>query len=97
MKGCFFVKEAYKQIVTQDTTLPSTNIEWKKLWKLKAPKRIKMLLWRIGANALPTRDNLMVKMDLDNLGCLLCNHDLESPIHLFFKCSAAQALWFATC
>lgn len=36
-------------------------------------------------------------MDSDNPGCLLCNHDIESPIHLFFRCPAAKALWFATC
>lgn len=96
-KGCFSVKAAYKQIVNQDTTSPSTNIDWKKLWKLKAPERIKMLLWRIGGNALPTRDNLMVRLDLENLGCLLCNHDFESPIHLFFSFPAAKALWFVAC
>lgn len=96
-KGCFSVKSAYKQIVNHDTTSPTMEFNWKFLWKLKAPERIKLLLWRVGANALPTRDNLMIRMEVDNPNCLLCNQVLESPIHLFFKCSAAKAIWFASC
>ena len=56
-----------------------------------------MLLWRVGVNALPIRDNLMIKMGVDNQNCLLCNQVVESPIHLFFKCSTTKAIWFATC
>ena len=56
-----------------------------------------MLLWRVGSNALPTKDNLMIRMDINNPCNLLCNHELEFPLHLFFKCPAAKALWFTIC
>ena len=40
-KGCFFVKSAYKQIISQDTTPHIVEFDWKLLCKLKAPERIR--------------------------------------------------------
>ena len=54
-----------------------------------------MFFWRVGTNALPTRDNLMNRMDVENPNCILCNMQTESPCHLFLKCPVAKALWFA--
>ena len=96
-KGCFSVKAAYKEIVSQNGPNPATALEWSLLWKLKAPERIKMFLWRVGTNTLPTRDNLMQRMEVDNPNCLLCNTQAESPCHLFLQCPIAKALWFAAC
>ena len=55
-KGKFLVRSAYR--VTTDQTPNGTEIHWSKLWNLRAPERVKMLLWRIGSNSLPTKDNL---------------------------------------
>ena len=96
-KGCFSVKAAYKEIVSLNDPNPATTLEWSLLWKLKAPERIKMFLWRVSTNTLPTRDNLMQRMEVDNPNCLLCNTQAESPCHLFFKCPIVKALWFAAC
>uniref|UniRef100_A0A2N9HI48 Reverse transcriptase domain-containing protein n=1 Tax=Fagus sylvatica TaxID=28930 RepID=A0A2N9HI48_FAGSY len=30
-------------------------------------------------------------------GCPLCNNDVESVSHLFFKCNASKMFWFGTC
>ena len=96
-KGCFSVKAAYKEIVSLDDPNPAIALEWRLLWKLKAPERIKMFLWRVNTNTLPTRDNLMNRMEVDNPNCLLCNIQVESPCHLFLKCPVAKALWFVAC
>ena len=62
------------------------------LWKLKALKRIKMLLWRIGSNSLPTKENLMSRLGFNDSICVLCGHAVVSRIHLFLKCPAARAI-----
>lgn len=56
-----------------------------------------MLLWRVGTNSLPTRDNLLIRMEVVNPCCILCNQELESACYLFFSYPAARAIWFASC
>ena len=75
----------------------SFAVIWSKIWKLRGPERIKMFLWRVAANTLPTRENLMTRMDITEPWCVLCNQEVESASNLFFKCPAAKALWFTAC
>lgn len=39
----------------------------------------------------------MTRMDISKPWCVLCNQEVEYASHLFFKCPAAKALWFAAC
>ncbi|XP_030964174.1 uncharacterized protein LOC115985370 [Quercus lobata] len=73
------------------------NVPWQKLWRLKAPERTKMLLWRIGKNALPTKENIVLRIGVGDPNCMLCGENIENYCHLFFKCNVARALWFASC
>lgn len=60
-KGRFFVKLAF-QIASNLTQLnPQSDVPWKNIWKLKVPERLKMLIWRIGENAIPTKENFLQK------------------------------------
>ena len=69
-KGCFSVKSAY--LAGRDTTslTPPSGINWNKLWQLKILKRTKMFLWRLGVNALPTRENLRSRLQIDDPNCV---------------------------
>uniref|UniRef100_A0A2N9GNN9 Reverse transcriptase domain-containing protein n=1 Tax=Fagus sylvatica TaxID=28930 RepID=A0A2N9GNN9_FAGSY len=91
--GLFSVKSAYNLC----QNLPNTNqnaVEWSKIWKLKAHERSKMFLWRIAANVLPTKDLLAKRVgNMDTL-CNLCNEEVETCSHLFFKCNVARAIWY---
>ena len=59
-KGAFSVKSVYK--ANQDPPCGSSTVQWQKIWKIKAHDRIKMLLWRIGSNALPSKNNLALRL-----------------------------------
>ena len=93
-KGLFSVKSAYKKLLPNPPSQVVTEVNWSKLWKMRGPEIIKMFLWRVAVNALPTRENLMSRMDISEPWCVLCNQEVESASHLFFKCPAAKALWF---
>lgn len=82
--GNFNVKSPY-HLATQPSFPPTQcDVGWKKLRKLNMPKRIKMLIWRIGSNALPTKDNLLHRMNIDDPSCVLCGPEEKSSGHLFF-------------
>ncbi|XP_075650009.1 uncharacterized protein LOC142620536 [Castanea sativa] len=77
-KGRFFVKAAF-QIASNLTQLnPQSDVPWNKIWKLKVPGRLKMLIWRIGANAIPTKENFLQKINVDNPNYKMCNQEIAS-------------------
>ena len=39
----------------------------------------------------------MSQLDIPEPWCVLCNQEVESASHLFFRCLAAKALWFTAC
>ena len=96
-KGFFSVKSTYNQMLSNAPSQASSAVSWSKIWKIRGLERIKMFLWRVAANTLPTRENLMTQMDITEPWCVLCNQEVESASHLFFKCPATKALWFAAC
>jgi hypothetical protein len=52
---------------------PTLGQEWKKLWKMEIPGKVKNFLWRLAHNSLPTRMNIKRKgVELDTL-CPVCN------------------------
>ena len=96
-KGCFSVKSAYKELIPNPSVQVQADVNWSKIWKIRGPERLKMFLWRVAVNALPTKENLMCHMDIPDPSCVLCNQGVESTIHLFSRCQAAKALWFVAC
>ena len=72
-KGLFSVKSAYKELLPSNPSQAPSGVNWSKLWKLRGPERIKMFLWRIAANVLPTKENLMSRLGIHDPGCALCS------------------------
>jgi hypothetical protein len=66
------------------------------LWKYKIHERLKTLVWRIGSAALPTNLNVFSRLSKGSPFCPLCGVDVESALHLFFKCKATKLFWFGT-
>ena len=56
-----------------------------------------MLLWRIGSNALPTKENLKQILEHIDSTCVLCKSESESCVHLFCECPITRAIWLAAC
>ena len=96
-KGCFTVKSAYQTAHDLSSPQPPSENHWKLIWRLNLPERTKMLLWRIAANVLPTRDNLSKRMTIRETCCTICKQEKESPCHLFLNCPVAKVLWFTAC
>ncbi|XP_030939755.1 uncharacterized protein LOC115964624 [Quercus lobata] len=68
----------------------------RKIWMASIHERLKMHLWRIAFNLLPTKDQFSEFSPSSNTNCPLCNVEAESTLHLFTQCHIAKAIWFGS-
>lgn len=68
-KGVFSVKSVYRASHDFGVSDSLSKGLWKGLWN---PERIKILLWRVVTNSLPTRDILHQRLESINSACVLC-------------------------
>jgi hypothetical protein len=95
-KGLFSVKSAVR--TQQSPNIPtSSDSMWSNFWKLKLHERVKVLIWRIGLDIIPTNLNVARKIGHGVTSCPLYNLEDESVVHLFFNCEVAKAIWFGQC
>lgn len=95
-RGRFSVKSAYhlgvsiKEAEGQRDAGPSCG---QHIWKLDLPGKVRMFLWRLAHNSLPTRMNIKRKhIQLDTL-CPMCSRLDEDGRHLFLKCKLVKVVW----
>ncbi|MBA0845488.1 hypothetical protein Goarm_022952, partial [Gossypium armourianum] len=60
------------------------------LWELKILSKIRILIWRIANDYLPTLHNLKVRNLVVNTLCSVCQTEEESVDHLFRVCIFTQ-------
>lgn len=65
----------------------TATVNWKKLiWTPRLSPKLKLFLWRVLHNALPTGENLQRRGLLANTLCVRCG-EIETANHLFFHCN----------
>lgn len=64
--------------------------EWKQIWRLRVQHRLKLLLWKIAAQALP----LCSLHFSTTMVCPLCGCAGETLEHLILECSINLGLWY---
>jgi hypothetical protein len=96
--GKFSSSSAYRFISSQRVSSYSSPLPpnlWKLLWKLKLNARLKLLLWKIAWDILPTKARLQAVFPIPPADsfCPLCSMEEDSLLHLFFRCSFARIAW----
>lgn len=67
--------------------------DWRMIWNLHVPHKVKILLWSAFLDVFPTRVNLQARgVDCPAL-YLFCNNVLENPSHCFIDYSAVRECW----
>lgn len=89
------LKSAYNLCIESIQSQPqdSQGYNWKALWKLQVPPRIKSFLWRLARDCLPTRGNLSSRGVPCSITCAVCETGIENAFHLFFTCSHDVLCW----
>ena len=93
--GQFSVKSCYRLIIEGGNSSSSVSFT-KKIWKASIHERLKMHLWRIAFNLLPTKDKLNEFSSSSDTSCPLCNVESELALHLFTHCHIARAIWLGS-
>lgn len=94
--GEYSVKSGYYSTflsTDQTTGAPIVKEKWKKLiWTRDTSPKLKYFLWKVGANALPTGENLRKRGMLLNNTCIRCGAP-ETIDHILFHCQFAIDVW----
>lgn len=92
--GNYTVKSSYK-LASQIVDLQHLHQpgEWQLIWNLKAPPRVKLMVWRACRSCLPTRDQLRQRGIQASPTCVLCNNAAETAMHVLLTCPKAQQCW----
>jgi hypothetical protein len=96
--GQFSTKSAHKLISSQRTNptiSPLSSSNWKLLWKLNLNYGLKLFLWKIAWDIIPSKSRLNHVFPIPQalLVCPLCNGEEDSLSHLFFKCFFSRITW----
>lgn len=89
----FSVANCYDLNCNYGTTVSTM---WERLWKSKLHERLKIFIWRILADVIPTRESLNWHFDVGDVFYCRCGAEIESVMHLFKKCSNFRAFAFAS-
>nr|POE54017.1 lectin 1 [Quercus suber] len=98
--GEYSVKTGYKLLCEEvDSSAASSSdgseqsLFWKRIWRLRVPNKIKLFLWRVCSNALPTKENLKRRKILDDAKCCACLSAQESTFHAIWSCEMLLQIW----
>jgi ribonuclease HI len=93
--GNYTVRSAYYQLmehIVDNNDLKEPG-NWKKLWRLNVPNKVRIFIWRLLRGCLPVRGRLVQRgVPCDNK-CPSCASYEENEWHCFFGCGAVQELW----
>ncbi|KAA3472610.1 reverse transcriptase [Gossypium australe] len=99
--GEFSVRSAYKLLQNTEEYLRAYALQtsyrkfYKKLWLLDLPTKIKITIWRVTWNFLPTKVNLQHKKLVTDASCPRCGDRAKTLDHLFRECPVTVDMWSA--
>jgi hypothetical protein len=95
--GVFSTKSTHHLISSLSPPAPSPLPKscWKALWKLKLNHRLKLFLWKMVWNIIPTKFRISqsIPSSLQDTSWFLCSYPTDSISHLFFTCPIARVVY----
>jgi ribonuclease HI len=104
-KGIFSVRSAYRMMINlkisrenyfEGNAGSSNSVAeekgWISLWKTSVPSKIKVFLWRLAKQSIPTADVLAHRNMATSSTCSLCGAE-DSWRHSLIECNMANSVW----
>lgn len=97
-RGVYLVNSGYKLAINQKLTIScSSNGKakewWDSLWKQQIPPKIKMFMWRVFNDCVPSVCNLMKKGIEVCSDCGSCKIKGETTDHVLLCCRRVKEIW----
>lgn len=71
----------------------NNQFEWKKIWKLDLPPRVKHFLWLTCHGRLFTKEACFKRHLSSTASCPRCGAATETILHLLRDCPSSRAIW----
>jgi hypothetical protein len=104
--GVFSVRSAYRMIMetkhrregflegrTEASNVGDEEKNWKKLWKVKVPSKLRIFAWRLARSSLPTGELREKRHMATSACCPICNVTTDTWRHSLLECNMAKAVW----
>ncbi|XP_050229327.1 uncharacterized protein LOC126678472 [Mercurialis annua] len=97
--GQYTVKSGYYIALQTENQIQSSvpsfsKPDWKHLWNIAAPSKIKVFIWRCLHSGIPTAQALSNRLQFP-AACKFCDMP-ETIMHLLFLCPRSQQVWFSS-
>ncbi|KAL0320391.1 UNVERIFIED_CONTAM: hypothetical protein Sradi_5300600 [Sesamum radiatum] len=70
---------------------------WNLVWDTKVSPRVRVFIWQLCREALPTLENIDRRKRGIDVCCVMCGTQVESSKHTFLECSFARQIWALSC
>lgn len=69
---------------------------WEKIWHIPVLKKTRNFLWRVYTDSIPTKQNLLKRINLTEGNCPIWCLESKTTIHMLWNCRAANEVWLAS-
>ncbi|XP_057730440.1 uncharacterized protein LOC130945751 [Arachis stenosperma] len=105
--GDYSVKSGYQaakeekdtmEVATLGKASTSQNSKeiWERIWRLPAPEKVKMFLWKAAHGILPVNASLYQRKITLTPKCSICHEQDETIEHVLLLCPWTRAVWFGS-
>ncbi|KAG7599606.1 Endonuclease/exonuclease/phosphatase superfamily [Arabidopsis suecica] len=91
--GQFTVKSAYNLLTRDETPRQWMGNLFKRVWRVRAPERVRMFLWLVVNQAIMTNVERHRRHLSDSGLCQVCKGGEETIIHVLRDCPAMEGIW----
>jgi ribonuclease HI len=86
-------REDHLEGKTSWSNIGERHKEWKQLWKMNLPSKIKKLCWRLALNSIPTASMLKHRNMIESDMCQLCGAEKDTWDHALLYCTMSRCVW----
>lgn len=90
--GRFTVKDAYTWLQERNQT-PTSLLDWRWVWRLKVPERIRIFIWLLLHNSIQTNSHRFRCNLSSSPSCARCSAAKEDALHCLRDCPHSREIW----
>ncbi|XP_073354033.1 uncharacterized protein [Aegilops tauschii subsp. strangulata] len=85
-------REAWLENRAGSSNTTVEEAQWKRLWKTEVPRKVRMFLWRLSKQSIPTNDVRVHRHMSDSSACSICGAP-DSWKHSLLECTMSRCTW----